>query len=120
MIDLRDGVSLCEIIFIIITASVFVGMLYWLVRGVRKRQSVSPPELIEATRGSIVLEIDGSIIDFQGEAYLRGYGSPDYVIYSELVTDTGTGSRITGDLLIRNLEKLKYVAKEMGWTIEIE
>ena len=77
-------------------------------------------KLIEATRGSIVLEIDGSIIDFQGEAYHRGYGSPDYVIYSNLVTDTETGSKITGELLIQSLEQLKKVAKENGWTIEIE
>ena len=77
-------------------------------------------KLIEATRGSIVLDIDGSIIDFQCAAYNPKNGSPYYVIYSNLVTDTATESRVTGDFLFHSLEQLKEVAKEKDWTIEIE
>ena len=77
-------------------------------------------KLIEATRGSIVLEIDDSIINFQCEAYKPENGSPYYVIYPNLVPDTATESRVTGDLLIHSLKQLKEIAKEKGWTIEIE
>ena len=62
-----------------------------------RSRTISMTKLIKATRGSIVLDFEGSIIEFDGEAYLTGYGSPDYVIYSELVTDTETGSRVKWD-----------------------
>jgi Immunity protein 74 len=33
------------------------------------------------TRGSVVFEFEGKTVTLQGEGYLRGHGSPDWVIY---------------------------------------
>jgi hypothetical protein len=33
------------------------------------------------TRGTVVFEFEGKTITLQGEAYLRGHGSPDFVVY---------------------------------------
>ncbi len=37
----------------------------------------SMAKLIKTSRGYIVLEIDGKTINFEGEAFLPGHGSPD-------------------------------------------
>ena len=76
-------------------------------------------KLISSSRGSITLDIDGVIIEFFGEAYLPGYGSPDYEIYSNQVINKSTGEKITDDLLTTYLEYLKAVATEKGWEIKI-
>jgi hypothetical protein len=33
------------------------------------------------TRGSVLFEFEGKSVTLQGEGLLRGYGSPDWVIY---------------------------------------
>lgn len=42
-------------------------------------------KLVEIARGHIVLEVDGKSIKIYGEALLRGYGSPDFVVYSNSI-----------------------------------
>jgi hypothetical protein len=38
------------------------------------------------TRDCVVFEFEGKTAAIQGEAYLRGYGSPDFVIYEKSIT----------------------------------
>lgn len=38
--------------------------------------------LLTLTRGHIILEADGKKVTVYGEAFLRGHGSPDFVVYS--------------------------------------
>ena len=38
-------------------------------------------KIVEMTRGHLILEMDGKTVKIEGEAYLRGFGSPDFVLY---------------------------------------
>lgn len=37
--------------------------------------------IVEMTRGHIVLDLNGKTVKIEGEAFLRGHGSPDFVLY---------------------------------------
>jgi hypothetical protein len=39
------------------------------------------------TRGSVVFQFEGKTIMLQGEGYLRGHGSPDFVVYENSVVN---------------------------------
>jgi hypothetical protein len=77
-------------------------------------------KLVQSTRGSITLDIDGAIIEFQGEAYLPGPKSPDFVAYSNSVRNKGTGQKLSGDALQDCLSELRQWAIDHGWNLEIE
>ena len=38
------------------------------------------------SRGSVTFEFEGRTATLQGEAYLRGFGSPDFIVYANSLT----------------------------------
>ena len=42
-------------------------------------------ELIKITRGHVILKDHSKTITIYGEAYIRGHGSPDFVVYSNTI-----------------------------------
>jgi hypothetical protein len=42
-------------------------------------------ELVEITHGHLRVKIGGKSITIYGEAFLRGYGSPDFVLYQNSI-----------------------------------
>lgn len=42
-------------------------------------------ELVEITRGHLWVKVGGKSITIYGEAFLRGYGSPDFVLYQNSI-----------------------------------
>ena len=42
-------------------------------------------ELVEITRGHLWVKVEGKSITIYGEAFLRGYGSPDFVLYQNSI-----------------------------------
>ena len=42
-------------------------------------------ELVEITHGHLGVKIGGKSITIYGEAFLRGYGSPDFVLYQNSI-----------------------------------
>jgi len=78
--------------------------------------------ILEITRGHIRMEIEGKKITILGEAYFRGSGSPDFVVYSNSIRnwdapDSGYIDKYTKEKIIRELYKSM---KEKNMTIEIE
>ncbi len=76
--------------------------------------------LVSSARSGVAIEIDGTLFEFGGEAFLPGHGAPDFVFYSDQVTDASTGRAIEAPEAEVYLEALEKIAAEEGWTIEIE
>jgi hypothetical protein len=76
--------------------------------------------ITHSTRSSITLEVDGRPVVLDAEAFLRGHGSPDFVVYSSSMLTWADGSAINSGDKERILEELRRSAAEKGWTIEIE
>jgi len=78
--------------------------------------------IIEVTRGHIKLKYKDRIITILGEALLPGYGSPDFVVYSNSIThwDDDPSTPIDHDQKENILELLKKEANERNLSIEIE
>jgi hypothetical protein len=79
--------------------------------------------IIDITRGHVVFEFAGKRLTIQGEAYLPGHGSPDFVIYRnsirrwdppdhEHLIDTETREDI--------LQALAREMRDSGMKVEIE
>ena len=77
-------------------------------------------KLVESTRGHIILDIDGAVIEFQGEAFLRGHGSPDFVIYANEIYDKINDTHVEPQQAKPYLDALLVFAGQKGWKIEIE
>jgi len=78
--------------------------------------------IINTTRSAIKLSIDGREITINGEAFLPGYGSPDFVVYSNDIKNWDD----TPNSLLSEQEKELVIntlladAKEKKINIEIE
>ena len=75
---------------------------------------------MQVTRSTLKLPFRGRDVTVQGEAYLPGYGSPDFVVYRDTIRswDDGTVMSPTD-----KEELLRHIAKEAekeGLRIEIE
>jgi hypothetical protein len=72
------------------------------------------------TRGSIELEVDGRRVTVNGEAFLPGHGSPDFVAYGDLLTAWDDGEALSEADKRAVLDDLRQSARARGITIEIE
>ena len=71
-------------------------------------------------RGNIQLEVDGRAIQIPGEAFLRGHGSPDFLVYVSDVVQWDDGEKLTNETREQVLQALLEVAKERGIVLELE
>jgi len=79
--------------------------------------------IIKISRGYILYSFRGKMVTIEGEAYLPGYGSPDFVVYSELIKNWDPPDdqvRIDEATKKELLEHLEEEMKSRGMTIEIE
>lgn len=75
------------------------------------------------TRGNIELEFKGKLIVIECEGYLPGYGSPDFVIYSNSIQNWESpheSEQITDEERKRILEALQLELKQKDISFEIE
>jgi hypothetical protein len=72
-----------------------------------------------STPSSITIEIDGRTVEIDAQGYLRGRGSPDFVVYSSSIVRWSDGAKISHEDKDRILDDLRRSAKEKGWSIEI-
>jgi hypothetical protein len=71
-------------------------------------------------RGSIQLEVDGRAIEIPGEAFLPGYGSPDFLAYPSSVVKWDDGEKLTNETREQILQAFLEAAKERGIVVELE
>jgi len=79
--------------------------------------------IISMARGNIELEFEGKLIVIECEAYLPGYGSPDFVIYSNSIQNwepPHESEQITDEERKRILEALQLELKQKDVSFEIE
>lgn len=75
-------------------------------------------QVLDLTPSHVVILLDGKNYRIEGEALLRGYGSPDFVLYRNSVS--GLTMPLDEALRERVLSATKSVLDEMGITSEIE
>jgi hypothetical protein len=71
-------------------------------------------------RGHINLSVGGRSICIPGEAFLRGYGSPDFLAYPSEVLQWEDGEKLTNESREDVLKALLEAAKGGGITVELE
>lgn len=79
--------------------------------------------ILEISRGYIVYRYREKTVTIEGEAYLPGYGSPDFVVYSELIQNwdpLDDQVRIDDDTKKEILLDLEKEMKGREMTVEIE
>lgn len=79
--------------------------------------------ILEITRSHVRLLIDGRTVTVGGEAYLRGYGSPDFVAYANSFDNWDPpfdGETIDGLTKQRILNAIVGELAARGMTCEIE
>lgn len=81
------------------------------------------PIITEMTRGHIRLKLGDKTVTIQGEMYLPGYGSPDFVAYGNTIQrwdphfeSETIDDRTKGEILAA----LKNETAKKGLTIEVE
>ena len=72
------------------------------------------------TRSSLTIAVNGRTITVQGEAYLPGHGSPDFVVYSETITRWDDGAPVSQDERNEVLAQIAREAQSRGLRIELE
>jgi hypothetical protein len=72
------------------------------------------------TRGQINLSVNGRSICIPGEAFLRGYGSPDFLAYPSAVVQWDDGEKLTNEAREEVLKALLEAAKERNIAVELE
>jgi Immunity protein 74 len=75
---------------------------------------------IELTRSTLRILIDGRSVTAEGEAYLPGHGSPDFVVYSNTITRWDDGEPISDRVREAILRAIEQEASSLGIRIEIE
>jgi hypothetical protein len=79
--------------------------------------------IISMTRGTIQLKISDKVITLNGEAYLPGHGSPDFVVYSNMIKKWDAPfdeEQLTEDDKKIIFEMLRKDAEQVKMKIEIE
>ena len=78
------------------------------------------PVITSMARGHIDLSVDGRCVRIPGEAFFRGFGSPDFLAYPSDVVQWEDGERLTNEVRERILIALSEAAKAANITIEFE
>ncbi len=79
--------------------------------------------ILSTSRSNIKFEFDGKIINIECEAYLPGYGSPDFVIYSNSIRNWESpdeNEEINDDQRKQILEALQFELAQKNISSEIE
>jgi hypothetical protein len=78
--------------------------------------------IIEIQRGHVVLEVGGKRITIEGEAYFRGFGSPDFVAYKNSIHQWDPPDRgfLRPDEVEGVIETLREDFRKREMTLEIE
>ncbi len=80
-------------------------------------------EILNITRSHIQMQIGDRTVTVHGEAYLPGYGSPDFVVYSDSIRKwDAPNDHVAIDEMTKReiLELLKSQMQKRKMTIEIE
>ncbi len=75
---------------------------------------------MELTRSTLRLVVAGRSVTVGGEAYLPGYGSPDFVVYSNTINCWDDGEVISEESMRKILQRIAEEAKLRGIRVEIE
>ena len=76
--------------------------------------------IVDMTPSSIRIAIGERTVTIYGEAYHRGYGSPDFVAYRSSLTAWDDGTPISESEKVTIERELSSAASSEGWTLEIE
>ena len=78
--------------------------------------------ILEITRGHIKLKIQDKHVTILGEALLPGYGSPDFIVYTNSIEhwDDNQNTKISPEEKDLILQVLKEDTKERNLAIELE
>jgi Immunity protein 74 len=75
------------------------------------------------SRGSVTFEFEGRTATLQGEAYLRGFGSPDFVVYANSLLQWDPpheAEMLDGATKARLFDALLVAFQARGMSAEIE
>lgn len=75
---------------------------------------------MELTRSSLRIKIDGRSVTVEGEAYLPGHGSPDFVLYRESMLCWDDGEPMEEDEKRRAIDRILDEAQREGIEVTIE
>jgi hypothetical protein len=80
--------------------------------------------IISVTRAQIVFGFDGKIGVVEGEAYLRGHGTPDFIVYANTLQKWNPpheAELLDDDMRRRTLDALvAAMSSERKMTVEVE
>jgi hypothetical protein len=80
-------------------------------------------ELVEITHGHLRVKIGGKSITIYGEAFLRGYGSPDFVLYQNSIEKWDAPDDKENLTLIEKKQLVQFLKEEFSrrkMCVEIE
>jgi hypothetical protein len=75
---------------------------------------------VKLTRSCLNISVRGRTVTVQGEGYLPGHGSPDFVVYSNTIEEWDDGSEISEEEKREVLQQIEQEARSSGLRIEIE
>jgi len=78
--------------------------------------------ILELMRGHILVKIDEITVRIEGEAYLPGHGSPDFVLYKKSITvvDGSLSVPLEDSMRHRILTLVVGCLEEQGMIAEVE
>jgi hypothetical protein len=71
-------------------------------------------ELVEITHGHLRVKIGGKSITIYGEAFLRGYGSPDFVLYQNSIEKWDAPDDKENLTLIEKKQLVQFLKEEFS------
>ena len=71
-------------------------------------------ELVEITHGHLRVKIGGKSITIYGEAFLRGYGSPDFVLYQNSIEKWDVPDNKENLTLIEKKQLFQFLKEEFS------
>ena len=71
-------------------------------------------ELVEITHGHLRVKIGGKSITIYGEAFLRGYGSPDFVLYQNSIENWDAPDDKGNLTLIEKKQLFQFLKEEFS------
>lgn len=75
---------------------------------------------MELTRSSLRIRVKGRSVTVGGEAYLPGYGSPDFVVYENTIETWDDGQAVSPEEKEEILRCIAQEAERQGIRVEIE
>jgi hypothetical protein len=75
---------------------------------------------MKITRSSLELSVEGRRVTVDGEAFLPGYGSPDFVVYTNTILRWDDGQAIDAEAKRRILTHIEQECKTQGIQVEFE